>query len=188
MDILLSHPRSFSRRSQALSVGLIIFYLLWIQLCSFMNSQYPYPFLNKLPQPQVCVCRPSSLLLQACVNCSCGFFPHLCVVSFPLLAGFPDGVQCWHPRLHRHVPDWQVDDGAPAGLESKECIGKGNSGWFGCHATPNAKLRGWQGCQCLQSCRGKWICTAEDVRSIVSSVKTQFTAHLYVHYSTISTN
>ena len=52
-DILISHPRSFSRRSQILSVCLIIFYLLWIQLCSYMNGVYPYPFLNKLPQPQV---------------------------------------------------------------------------------------------------------------------------------------
>jgi hypothetical protein len=52
-DILISHPRSFSRRSQFLSVCIIMFYLLWIQLCSFMNGVYPYPFLNKLPQPQV---------------------------------------------------------------------------------------------------------------------------------------
>ncbi|CAL8468421.1 g7961 [Coccomyxa elongata] len=52
LDILLSHPRSFSRRSQNLSIGLVIFYLHWILLCSFMNGSFPYPFLNKLPQPQ----------------------------------------------------------------------------------------------------------------------------------------
>ena len=115
VDILLSHPRSFSRRSQALSVGLIIFYLLWIQLCSFMNSQYPYPFLNKLPQPQV-----SDLCSIMCVN--------LWVHSHAVLTGFPDGINRRHPRLHWHVPDWEVDDDASAGLESEKCIGMGSLG------------------------------------------------------------
>ena len=53
LDIILSQPRSFSRRSQWLSIGLAVFYLHWILLCSHINGGFPYPFLNKLPQPQV---------------------------------------------------------------------------------------------------------------------------------------
>ncbi|CAK0781667.1 hypothetical protein CVIRNUC_005440 [Coccomyxa viridis] len=52
LDILLSQPRSFSRRSQLLSIGFAVFYLHWILLCSHINGSFPYPFLNKLPQPQ----------------------------------------------------------------------------------------------------------------------------------------
>ena len=52
LDIILSRPRSFSRRSQWLSIGLVVFYLHWILLCSHINGGFPYPFLNKLPQPQ----------------------------------------------------------------------------------------------------------------------------------------
>ncbi len=56
LDILLSQPRSFSRRSQLLSIGFAVFYLHWILLCSHINGSFPYPFLNKLPQPQACRC------------------------------------------------------------------------------------------------------------------------------------
>ncbi len=52
LDIILSQPRSFSKRSQWLSIGLAVFYLHWILLCSHINGAFPYPFLNKLPQPQ----------------------------------------------------------------------------------------------------------------------------------------
>ena len=54
LDILMSQPRSFSRRSQLLSIGFAVFYLHWILLCSHINGSFPYPFLNKLPQPQAC--------------------------------------------------------------------------------------------------------------------------------------
>ncbi len=52
LDIILARPRSFSRRSQLLSIGLVMFYLHWILLCSHINGGFPYPFLNKLLQPQ----------------------------------------------------------------------------------------------------------------------------------------
>ena len=60
LDIILSQPRSFSRRSQWLSIGLAVFYLHWILLCSHINGAFPYPFLNKLPQPQVSPLTPSA--------------------------------------------------------------------------------------------------------------------------------
>ena len=52
-DILIAHPRSFSRRSERISLGLILFFTLWILLCSYFNGAFPYPFLNALPWPQV---------------------------------------------------------------------------------------------------------------------------------------
>ena len=66
LDILLSQPRSFSRRSQLLSIGFAVFYLHWILLCSHINGSFPYPFLNKLPQPQACR-RALSLCMPACI-------------------------------------------------------------------------------------------------------------------------
>ena len=52
LDIILARRRSFSKRSQWLSIVLVLFYLHWILLCSHINGGFPYPFLNKLPQPQ----------------------------------------------------------------------------------------------------------------------------------------
>ena len=52
-DILIAHPRSFTRRSERISLGLILFFTLWILLCSYFNGAFPYPFLNALPWPQV---------------------------------------------------------------------------------------------------------------------------------------
>lgn len=49
----LSHPRSFSRRSSRISLGIASFYLCWILVCSHFNGVFPYPFLNKMPWPQV---------------------------------------------------------------------------------------------------------------------------------------
>ena len=53
LDLLMSHPRTFSRRSQHLSLGLVLGYVVWILVCSHFNGVFPYPFLNKLPWPQV---------------------------------------------------------------------------------------------------------------------------------------
>ena len=64
LDIILSQPRSFSRRSQWLSIGFVVFYLHWILLCSHVNGGFPYPFLNKLPQPQVGPHPPGPLILD----------------------------------------------------------------------------------------------------------------------------
>lgn len=59
-DILIAHPRSFTRRSERISLGLILFFTLWILLCSHFNGAFPYPFLNAMPWPQV------SLLRECC--------------------------------------------------------------------------------------------------------------------------
>lgn len=85
LDILLSHPRSFSRRSQNLSIGLVIFYLHWILLCSYVNGLFPYPFLNKLPQPQVRFC---CLLLESQSSCNECLNIILHLVSFTALFAF----------------------------------------------------------------------------------------------------
>ncbi|KAL0047508.1 hypothetical protein WJX82_005138 [Trebouxia sp. C0006] len=50
-DIFCAHPRSFSKRSGRLSVGIIAFYTVWILICSHFNGAFPYPILNKLPWP-----------------------------------------------------------------------------------------------------------------------------------------
>lgn len=49
----VGHPRSFSKRSTAISLFLAAFYLAWIVTCSHFNGVFPYPFLNKMPWPQV---------------------------------------------------------------------------------------------------------------------------------------
>lgn len=49
----LSHPRSFSKRSSRICLGIASFYLCWILVCSHFNGVFPYPFLNKMPWPQV---------------------------------------------------------------------------------------------------------------------------------------
>lgn len=54
-DICCAHPRSFSRRSSRLSVGIVTFYTLWILICSHCNGAFPYPILNELPWPAVSV-------------------------------------------------------------------------------------------------------------------------------------
>jgi FAR-17a/AIG1-like protein len=54
LQLQLSHPRSFSRRSSRISLGIASFYLCWILVCSHFNGVFPYPFLNKMPWPQVC--------------------------------------------------------------------------------------------------------------------------------------
>lgn len=71
-DLLLAHPRSFSRRSSRLSTGVVVTYLAWILLCSHVSGEFPYPFLNKLPYPQVRpptgACTSSALVRRK--NCS----------------------------------------------------------------------------------------------------------------------
>ncbi|KAK9800226.1 hypothetical protein WJX73_001145 [Symbiochloris irregularis] len=52
VDLLVSHPRTFSRRSMVLSLGLVCAYTVWILVCSHFNGVFPYPFLNKLPWPK----------------------------------------------------------------------------------------------------------------------------------------
>lgn len=49
----VAHPRTFSRRSSLISLCLASFYLVWIIVCSHFNGVFPYPFLNKMPWPQV---------------------------------------------------------------------------------------------------------------------------------------
>lgn len=51
-DLAVGHPRSFSRRSTAISLFLATFYLGWIVTCSHFNGVFPYPFLNRMPWPQ----------------------------------------------------------------------------------------------------------------------------------------
>ena len=53
MDLLLARHRSFSKRSSRLSLVLVGTYTTWILVCSYFNGVFPYPFLNKLPWPQV---------------------------------------------------------------------------------------------------------------------------------------
>ncbi len=52
-DLCCAHPRSFSKRSGRLSVGIIAFYTVWILICSHFNGAFPYPILNQLPWPAV---------------------------------------------------------------------------------------------------------------------------------------
>lgn len=52
LDLLLAYPRTFSKRSQHLSLSLVLAYVVWILVCSHFNGFFPYPFLNKLPWPQ----------------------------------------------------------------------------------------------------------------------------------------
>lgn len=52
-DILCAHPRSFSKSSGRLSVGIVAFYTIWILICSHFNGAFPYPILNELPWPTV---------------------------------------------------------------------------------------------------------------------------------------
>ena len=52
-DICCAHPRSFSKRSSRLSVGIVAFYTVWILVCSHFNGAFPYPILNELPWPAV---------------------------------------------------------------------------------------------------------------------------------------
>ena len=53
LDLLLSKERSFSPSSSRLSLVLVAFYTVWILISSYFNKGFPYPFLNKLPWPQV---------------------------------------------------------------------------------------------------------------------------------------
>lgn len=53
LDLFLAKQRSFSKRSSRLSLVLIAVYTLWILISSHFNGSFPYPFLNKLPWPQV---------------------------------------------------------------------------------------------------------------------------------------
>lgn len=48
----LGHPRTFSKRSSRICLGIASFYLCWILVCSHFNGVFPYPFLNKMPWPQ----------------------------------------------------------------------------------------------------------------------------------------
>ena len=70
LDLLVAHPRTFSRRSQHLSLGLIFAYVCWILVCSHFNGVFPYPFLNKLPWPQVRLpCKCSLIAVCWCTSC-----------------------------------------------------------------------------------------------------------------------
>ena len=77
LQLQLSHPRSFTRRSSRISLGIASFYLCWILVCSHFNGVFPYPFLNKMPWPQVRVscmhARATPLLSSATSKCKCTF-------------------------------------------------------------------------------------------------------------------
>ncbi len=51
IDVLIAQPRAFSKRAEAGSVGFAFVYLLWILLCRHFNGAFPYPFMNRMPQP-----------------------------------------------------------------------------------------------------------------------------------------
>ena len=63
-DICCAHPRSFSKRSGRLSVGVIAFYTIWILICSHFNGAFPYPILNQLPWPTVSIHAKHMMLLH----------------------------------------------------------------------------------------------------------------------------
>ncbi|EFJ36961.1 hypothetical protein SELMODRAFT_437993 [Selaginella moellendorffii] len=44
--------RTFRKSSLNQSLIFCLVYTTWIQVCAFKNKMYPYPFLNKLPQPE----------------------------------------------------------------------------------------------------------------------------------------
>lgn len=98
LDLTVAHPRTFSYRSQFLSLGLIFTYTCWILVCSHFNGLFPYPFLNKLPWPQVrCVtaltfvCQRSELLSKMHPVCDRSHW-HLGVAQmiYISLAGSPN--------------------------------------------------------------------------------------------------
>lgn len=51
VDLAFSRNRTFSRRSQNIALSIAFFYIVWIHVVKMFNKSYPYPFLNKLPQP-----------------------------------------------------------------------------------------------------------------------------------------
>jgi hypothetical protein len=44
-------PHSFSASAERMSIAFAVAYLALIIVCSRVNGQFPYPFLNKLPFP-----------------------------------------------------------------------------------------------------------------------------------------
>ena len=52
-DLLLARSRSFSKTSSRLSLLIVLAYTLWLLISSHFNAGFPYPFLNKMPWPQV---------------------------------------------------------------------------------------------------------------------------------------
>jgi len=51
VDLLASRNRTFSRKAQNIALSMAFFYIVWIHVVKVFNKIYPYPFLNKLPQP-----------------------------------------------------------------------------------------------------------------------------------------
>ncbi|XP_057837702.1 uncharacterized protein LOC131047904 isoform X3 [Cryptomeria japonica] len=51
IDILVS-KRRFSKLSLRLALLFGFLYCIWIQTCAIKNKEYPYPFLNELPEPE----------------------------------------------------------------------------------------------------------------------------------------
>lgn len=99
-DICCAHPRSFSKRSSRLSVGIVAFYTVWILICSHFNGAFPYPILNELPWPAVSVMKPPCIVKfhdsswkllhnSWCVTCRGSLEWHLqaslCTISCSLL-------------------------------------------------------------------------------------------------------
>lgn len=63
VDVLLCSPRSFSRQSQTLSYTVSLAYMAWLLLVRHQFGEFPYPFLNKLPQPWTFLATASTGLL-----------------------------------------------------------------------------------------------------------------------------
>lgn len=111
-DICCAHPRSFSKRSSRLSVGIVAFYTVWILICSHFNGAFPYPILNELPWPAVSAkhldfCKlyifiphPGSYDIRMTAGMSPagvhwnGIYKHNCVL--------PD-VSCWTAALQKAI-------------------------------------------------------------------------------------
>lgn len=107
-DICCAHPRSFSKRSSRLSVGIVAFYTVWILICSHFNGAFPYPILNELPWPAVSmIIPPHSFVVHLgsyCMSMTAGvsragvhwngICKYHCVLSH---------VPCWTTALHKTV-------------------------------------------------------------------------------------
>ena len=81
LDLLLGAPRSFSARSRQMSTAFTLVYTQWILVCRVANNEFPYPFMNKMPFPQVLISPPvlSSTMHMPCTARLCavvaqGFF------------------------------------------------------------------------------------------------------------------
>lgn len=67
LDLLLGAPRSFSARSRQMSTAFTMVYTQWILVCRVANNEFPYPFMNKMPFPQVCFLSMWNVMRVSCI-------------------------------------------------------------------------------------------------------------------------